>query len=205
MIVYKTLKKIETFIVFFRNNKENRLKNIKIKKIRNKIEFFHIIREVIKSKTVQQMKAYKQHCDTSCYKHCQYVAYYTYIICKKLRLDYVSATRAAMLHDLFLYDWRKENRDIELDGLHAFIHPKIALKNSLTLFSLNPKEQDIISKHMWPVTPAFPKYIESYIVTFTDKYSAIYESYIYFQSQLKKNKIYKYAYVFLSLLLFRIV
>ena len=30
---------------------------------------------------------------------------------KKLGLDYVSATRGAMLHDLFLYDWRTPKKD----------------------------------------------------------------------------------------------
>jgi len=151
------------------------------------------------------MKNYRQHCDTSCYEHCIRVAYYSYWIAKKLGLDYISTARAAMLHDLFLYDWRKSHREVKLDGLHAFVHPKIALKNATKIFDLNEKEQDIISKHMWPITITFPKYIESYIVTLTDKYSAVKESYTYFQSQLKKNKIYKYAYVFLSLIIFRIV
>lgn len=52
------------------------------------------------------MKNFGQHYDTSCYEHCMNVAKYTYLICKKHNLDYISATRAAMLHDLFLYDWR---------------------------------------------------------------------------------------------------
>lgn len=173
--------------------------------INNKVEFFKIINDITSNKTVQEMKKYRQHCDTSCYKHCIRVAYYSYWIAKKLRLDYISTARAAMLHDLFLYDWRNNHREVKLDVLHAFVHPKIALKNANKIFYLNKKEQDIILKHMWPVTLAFPKYTESYIVTFMDKYSACKESYTYFQSQLKKNRIYKYAYVFLSLIIFRIV
>ena len=171
----------------------------------DKVEFFKIINNIISNETVKNMKNYRQHCDTSCYEHCIRVAYYSYWIAKKLGLDYISTARAAMLHDLFLYDWRKSHREVKLDGLHAFVHPKIALKNATKIFDLNEKEQDIISKHMWPITITFPKYIESYIVTLTDKYSAVKESYTYFQSQLKKNKIYKYAYVFLSLIIFRIV
>lgn len=173
--------------------------------VTNKIEFFKIIKDITSNETVQEMKKYRQHCNTSCYEHCIRVAYYSYWITKKLGLDYISTARAAMLHDLFLYDWRKSHREVKLDGLHAFIHPKIALKNAIEIFDLNKKEQDIISKHMRPVTLALPKYTESYIVTFMDKYSAIKESYTYFQSQLKKNRIYKYAYVFLSLIIFRIV
>ena len=116
--------------------------------IDDKTEFFNIINDIISNETVKKMKNYRQHCNTSCYTHCLHVAYYSYIIAKKLNLDYRSTARAAMLHDLFLYDWRKKYRDVELPGLHAFVHPKIALKNSLEIFSLNKKEIDIILKHM---------------------------------------------------------
>lgn len=174
-------------------------------KIDDKIEFFSILDSILSNETVQKMKDYRQHCDTSCYEHCLHVSYYSYLVCKKLRLDYVSAARAAMLHDLFLYDWRAKHRDQEFCGLHAFMHPKIALRNSLHTFFLNEKEKDIIVKHMWPVTLSLPKYKESYVVTFMDKYSAIRESYLFFQNQLKKKSVYKYAYIFLSLILFRII
>lgn len=177
-----------------------------IKRESHKAQFFNIINDIINNKTVQEMKNYRQHCNTSCYKHCLHVAYYSYIITKKLGLDYKSTARAAMIHDLFLYDWRSKHRDREFPAMHAFAHPKIALRNASKLFDLNKKEQDIIVKHMWPVTLfSFPKYPESYIVTLMDKFSAMKESYDYMQSNLNKNKFYKYAYIFLSLLILRIV
>ena len=165
--------------------------------------FFEIIKDITSNETVKQMKNFKQHCNTSCYKHCMQVAYFTYITCKKLKLDYVSATRAAMLHDLFLYDWRKKYRNIELSGLHAFIHPKIALKNASNIFELNEIEKDIIEKHMWPVTFSFPKYKESYIVTVMDKYSACLEIYSYIKEKFKKGRLYKHAYTFLNAVLLK--
>ena len=168
-------------------------------------EFFDIIEDIISNTTVQQMKNYRQHCNTSCFKHCMQVAYFTFIACKALKLDYISATRAAMLHDLFLYDWRKKYRDTELPGLHAFVHPLIALKKANAIFDLNDKEKDVIAKHMWPVTFAFPRYKESYIVTIMDKYSACLETYLYIQEKLKKKTFYKTAYIFLSLIFFRII
>lgn len=168
-------------------------------------EFFDIIKDLISNDVVKQMKNYRQHCNTSCYKHCMQVAYFTYIACKKLKLDYISATRAAMLHDLFLYDWRKKYRNIELPGLHAFIHPQIALKNANNLFELNEMERDIILKHMWPVTFSLPKYRESYIVTIMDKYSACLETYLYIQHKLERRTFYRYAYIFLSMIFFRII
>lgn len=164
----------------------------------DKREFESIISDLINNETVQKMKNYKQHYETSCFEHCKMVAYYCYLICKKYNLDYKSATRAAMLHDLFLYDWRK--RENGRKGLHAFTHPKTALENASKLFDLNKKECDIILKHMWPVTIKLPKYKESYIITFVDKYCAIQESIKAYKSRKGLQIAYRYAYVFLSML-----
>lgn len=165
------------------------------------IEFYSIIRDLINNKTVQKMKKYKQHYDTNTYEHCFYVSYISYKICKKLKLDYISTARGAMLHDLFLYDWRNSSKQLNLDGLHAFVHPKIALDNANKLFNLNSKEKDIIVNHMWPITFSLPKYKESYIVTFVDKYSALYESFKYYEHFILKHKMFRYAYLFLCLLI----
>ena len=35
------------------------------------IEFFDIIKDIISNDTVKEMKNYRQHCNTSCYKHCR--------------------------------------------------------------------------------------------------------------------------------------
>ena len=169
--------------------------------IENNTEFQNIINELITNDTVQQMKNYKQHYETTCFEHCYVAAYYCYLICKKYNLDYRSATRAAMLHDLFLYDWRVKNGR---KGLHAFTHGKLACKNACELFDLNDKEKDIIIKHMWPVTIAFPKSIEGFILTFVDKYCAVSESLEVVKSRLFMKKAFRYAYVFLSLIIIRI-
>ena len=165
------------------------------------VEFYKLVEDLITNDTIQQMKLYRQHYDTSTYKHCFNVSFISYKICKKLKLDYKSAARAGMLHDLFLYDWRNSKKELNLEKMHAFIHPEIALKNASNLFDLNNKEKDIIIKHMWPLTIKLPKYIESYIITFVDKYSALQESFVYYNDYLKKKKLYKYAYVFLCLLI----
>lgn len=167
-------------------------------------EFNSIIEDLTTHQTVQQMKNFIQHCDTTCYDHCINVAYYSYLICKKYGLDFKSAARGGMLHDLFLYNWRKREREVELDGFHAFIHPKIALENSMKLFNLNNIEKDIILKHMWPITLHLPKYKESYIITLVDKYCAIKESFDYFKRKKKIQKLYRYAYVFLSMLIIKL-
>ena len=99
-------------------------------------EFNEILNDILSNETVQEMNKYIQHGEISCYSHCYYVAYYTYLICKKLKLDYKSAARGAMLHDLFLYDWHTTSpSDINEKGAHAWAHPRIALKNATKIFN----------------------------------------------------------------------
>ncbi len=132
-------------------------------------EFYSIIEDLINNNTVQEMKKYRHHFETSCYDHCLCVSYYAYKMAKKFNTDYKSAARAGILHDLFLYDWRKPRPDGK--GLHAFRHPRIALNNAMKIADLNEVEQDAILKHMWPLTVVFPKYKVSYIITLADKYA----------------------------------
>lgn len=169
--------------------------------INDYLKFYSLVADIISNETVQEMKKYRQHYDTTTYEHCFNVSFISYKICKKLKLDYVSVARAAMLHDLFLYDWRGGKKADKFRDLHAFSHPKTALENALKLFDLNKKEKDIIVKHMWPVTLSFPKYPESFIVTFVDKFSALQESFIFYNNFLQTKKLYKYAYVFFCLLI----
>ena len=163
-------------------------------------EFINIIKDIITNDTVKEMKNYRQHYDVTTYEHCINVAYISYKICKKLNWDYKSMARAAMLHDLFLYDWRNSKKKLKLKGYHAFVHPKIALENASKLYNLNDKEKDIIVNHMWPVTFAIPKYKETYVITLVDKYSALRESFKYYKSWLNSKRIYRYAYIFLCLI-----
>lgn len=165
-------------------------------------EFNDIIHPLIENKTVQEMKNFRQHYETTCFDHCLTAAYYCYCICKKYHLDYKSATRAAMLHDLFLYDWRKKQPGQK--GLHAFTHGKTACENACKLFDLNDKEKDIIIKHMWPITIAFPKSFEGFVLTFVDKYCAMSESFEILKSRLFMKKSFRYAYIFLSLIIIKI-
>ncbi len=171
-------------------------------RIENDKEFLKIINDLTTNETVKQMKNYRQHFDTSCYDHCLEVAYWSYLFCKKYNLDYISIARAGMLHDLFLYDWRHSHK--ELGKWHAFYHPKVAYNNASKLFILNNKEKDIILKHMWPVTFFhFPKYKESFILTITDKLSALKSCYDYYRSSVMQKKLIRYAYIFFACCIFK--
>ena len=175
------------------------------KNIEKCTEFNEILSDILSNETVKQMHNYIQHGEISCYTHCYYVAYYTYLICKKLKLDYKSAVRGAMLHDLFLYDWHTTSTaDNKKKGVHAWAHPRIALKNASKIFNLNDTEKDIIRNHMWPVTLKFPKTKEAFIVSCMDKYSATAETFMNCRNRITNSRIYRYAYVFLGLFIFRI-
>ena len=137
-----------------------------------KEKFLEIINDILANTSIQNLKLYKHHYAYTRLEHCLSVSYYTYVICKFLHLDYKSAARAALLHDLFFYDCEDK---ISRPKNHIKNHPKIALENANKLFNLNKKEQDIILKHMWPLTFSPPKYLESFIVTIVDKYCAFKE------------------------------
>lgn len=137
-----------------------------------KEKFLEIINDILANKSIQNLKLYKHHYAYTRLEHCLSVSYYTYVICNFLHLDYKSAARAALLHDLFFYDCEDK---ISRPKNHIKNHPKIALENANKLFNLNKKEQDIILKHMWPLTFSPPKYLESFIVTVVDKYCAFKE------------------------------
>lgn len=154
-------------------------------------EFKEIIKDITENSSVVSLKEHVQHMKGSRYKHCYEVAYYTYVITKRLGLDYISATRGAMLHDFYFYDWR--NKGVEgQKHFHAYRHPRIALNNATENFDLNNLEKDIILKHMWPLTIRLPRFSESYIVTFVDKYCAMREffKFLKYKKRLKKfNKL----------------
>ena len=152
-------------------------------------EYISLISDIIKNEKVQEMKKYRQHFEINCFDHCLFVSYNSYLICKKHNLDYISAARAGMVHDLFLYDWRK--RQDGRKGLHAYTHPKTAYENAKKIFDLNEIEKDIILKHMWPVKISLPKYKESFLITYVDKYFAYAERNIGKNIQFKGEKIYE--------------
>ena len=153
-------------------------------------EFKKIIEDITENSSVQALKEHIQHKNSTRYEHCYNVAYYTYVISKKLGLDYISATRGAMLHDFYFYDWR--NKGVEgQKKFHAYRHPRIALNNAMENFDLNDIEKDIILKHMWPLTMSLPRFSESFIVTLVDKYCATKEFFGYYKYKRRMKKLRK--------------
>jgi uncharacterized protein len=149
-------------------------------------EYENCINDLINHEMIVSMNNFTQHGNVSCLEHCINVSYSSYIICKRLGLDYRSAARGGLLHDFFLYDW---HTDKPYKGLHGLVHPRIALNNAIKYFDLNEKEKDIIQKHMWPLTMRPPRYKESFIVLCVDKYCAFMETVTY-KGRVYTNKLF---------------
>ena len=150
-------------------------------------EYGAISANILSNKDFQRLDTFRHH-DCSILEHVKKVALLSYRMAKYLNLDFVSATRGALLHDFFLYDWRNHDvPDLPKEKFHGFAHPVIALKNAEKHFEINDIERDIIIKHMWPLTLTPPRYKESFIVTLADKIVSTRESAAMLTNHIRKN------------------
>lgn len=132
-------------------------------------EFNNIIKDIINSQEFDRLKDISHH-GISRYNHSMRVAYYTYLITKLLHLNYVKATRGALLHDFFTDEVKEFNSVFKLRR-----HPNCAVENAKKYFNISDIEEDIIKTHMFPITFTPPKYLESWVVDIIDDISAVYE------------------------------
>lgn len=139
----------------------------------NAADFFEAVGDIYETPEFQSTGRFLQHADISLKQHMLSVAYMSYLDAKKRNKNAVAAARGAMMHDLVYYDWHKKG-----DGshrLHGYRHPGFALKNARALFALSELEENIILRHMFPLTPIPPKYAEAWLVCMADKYCAVQE------------------------------
>ena len=107
------------------------------------VEFRTYIEDLFDNDTVQKLDRFTQHFHTSRLQHSLNVSYYSYRIAKVIGCDCRAAARAGLLHDLFWYDWRNK----KTPQMHAFLHPRLALKNASKITELSSREEDAILKH----------------------------------------------------------
>ena len=109
-------------------------------------EYVALVADLLAQPAVQKLANYTQHHHSDRLQHSLSVSYDSYRIAKRLHLDYVSTARAGLLHDLFYYDWRTTKFDL---GTHAFIHPRVALRNAEKLTPLNQGKRYYFKTHVW--------------------------------------------------------
>ncbi|MEX0381373.1 HD domain-containing protein [Leuconostoc sp. MS02] len=135
-------------------------------------DYLNIVDDLLQHNEVQQLSQYTQHHFSNRLRHSISVSYQSYLIAKKIGADETATARAGLLHDMFYYDWRVTKFE---EGSHAYVHPRVALKNAQKITHINSKEADIILKHMFGATIALPKYRESWIVSIVDDFAAVNE------------------------------
>lgn len=129
------------------------------------------IRDILGHSDFSRLKDISNHGSTNLYEHSINVSIRSMRIARKLGLDFKAASRSGLLHDFYLYDWRKG----EGPGLHGLRHGRISLLESQKRFELTRKEKNIILHHMWPLTPIPPSSLEGLVVSIVDKICAVEE------------------------------
>lgn len=140
-----------------------------------KDEYLQYVEELKNDPRIKRMKCFIHHRFYSAYDHTLRVVMESIKAASKSKYDYdmKSLILGAFLHDYFLYDWRDRNSGAHL---HAFTHPKKALKNATNDFATNEVVEDIIKAHMWPLTiKIFPRSKEAKLVCKIDKIVAFKE------------------------------
>lgn len=149
--------------------------------MRKKEKFEYLFGDYLNHPKVVETKNYDHH-GINRFDHSYRVALHTYNITKAFHLNYNSATKAAILHDFFLDEVADENAIKKLTN-----HPQVAVDNAKKYFDINEMEEDIIKKHMFPITLSPPKYIEGWIVDIVDDYVSIYERLMSLSRKVKFN------------------
>lgn len=137
-------------------------------------DFLKCVRDILVHPVFKSMDQYIQHGNTTCKEHCIQVSYMSYRLCRAKSWDYRSAARAGLLHDLFLYDWHTHAKETG-QHFHGYTHPRVAMNNAVRHFNVTEMERNIILRHMWPLTPVPPRYMEGYAVLYADKYCGLAE------------------------------
>lgn len=135
--------------------------------------YVNCVRDLLATPEVQSMRAIPHHPGASCYQHSVFVSYVAFRVARRWGMDYRTAARAGLLHDLYLYDAHDKTKYY---GNQCFAHPVNALKNAWALCgSLSPKEENIIVSHMWPLAKRMPRSREAVVVNLADKVCATME------------------------------
>jgi len=128
-------------------------------------DFSQIVEPLVKHPQVAILARFMHHRTITRLDHSLKVAWLSYQLARRFSLDGTAAARGGVLHDLFYYEWLTEG-----PRLHGFRHPRICLENARQVATLSATEEDVIIKHMWPLTLSPPRYAESWIVCFMDTY-----------------------------------
>lgn len=148
-----------------------------------------IYQAFLKDEKILRMKDISMHRGSNCYLHSFKVA--KKAIKKSLNRKDVNlevVLLGAILHDYYLYDWRKDRTKLKKHGKN---HPSVAINNAVKDFDISEEVKKVIKSHMWPINiKDYPKSKEAKIVSISDKAVTIGESFT--SKKYKQKKLDKY-------------
>ena len=134
-----------------------------------------IYQAFLNDEKILRMKDISMHRGSNCYLHSFKVA--KKAIKKSLNRKDVNlevVLLGAILHDYYLYDWRKDKSKLKKHGKN---HPDVAINNAVKDFDISEEVKKVIKSHMWPINiKDYPKSKEAKIVSVSDKAVTIGES-----------------------------
>ena len=154
---------------------------------KNRLE--DIYQAFLHDEKIIRMKDISMHRGSNCYLHSFKVA--KHAIKKSLNRKDVNlevVLLGAILHDYYLYDWRKDRSKLKKHGKN---HPNIAIENAVKDFNISEEVKKVIKSHMWPLNiKDYPNSKEAKIVSISDKAVTIGE--FLTSKKYKQKKLDKY-------------
>ena len=154
-----------------------------------KQELENIYQSFLHDEKILKMREISMHRGSNCYFHSFKVA--KLAIKRAVRhkaVDLKVILIASILHDYYLYDWRK---DRAYRKHHTRNHPNVAIQNAVNDFDVSEKVKRIIKTHMWPANiKDFPNSKEARIVSLADKSVATIEFLTSSSYKKKKEQVY---------------
>ena len=152
-----------------------------------KSELEEIYQTLLNNDKVKQMMEIPMHRGSNCYIHSFKVAKLAIkrALTKK-SADLKILLYAAIFHDYYLYDWRKDRSKIKHHGKN---HPYLAASQAKRDFDIPLESMEIIKAHMWPLNfKEFPRTREAKILTISDKRIATKEALTSKRFKLKRRE-----------------
>ena len=148
-----------------------------------------IYQAFLNDEKILRMKDISMHRGSNCYLHSFKVAKKAIkksLNRKDINLEVVLL--GAILHDYYLYDWRKDRSKFKKHGKN---HPSVAINNAVKDFDISEEVKKVIKSHMWPINiKDYPKSKEAKIVSISDKAVTIGE--FLTSKKYKQKKLDKY-------------
>jgi len=147
-------------------------KKYSVENILKDSNYVKIVEYFINHEEFQKRKSIPHHGDISVFEHSLQVSYLAYKVAKRMKADQIIAALGGLFHDFYEESWQSPTKKRPFFKKHGFVHAKAACLNAEKHFPeyLNKKTKNCIARHMFPLNPIPPIYVEGWIVTIVDKY-----------------------------------